>query len=193
MKKITVIGANPAWQKTLIFPEFTINQVNRAESILEFASGKGINFCRAAGVWQQCRPEVIQFTGGGNGKNLISALDSEGLAHRSIPTETPTRCCITCLDQKNHATTECIEPSYAVSATEADALVKAASESLESSGLLAICGTLPGTGDPVLYARLAELSSCFQVPILLDAYKNAGAIFTSGGTYYSGTVFGRSS
>ena len=41
---ITVIGANPAWQKTLFFREFIPGRVNRAYKEENYSSGKGVNF-----------------------------------------------------------------------------------------------------------------------------------------------------
>ena len=46
MKKLAVLGPNPAWQKTLFFPDFNKGAVNRARKMEELPSGKGINFCR---------------------------------------------------------------------------------------------------------------------------------------------------
>ena len=51
MKKVTVLGANPAFQKTLTFDGFRQGKVNRAKDVTFTASGKGINFCRAARCW----------------------------------------------------------------------------------------------------------------------------------------------
>ena len=75
MKKIAVAGANPARQKTLIFNSFVRGEVNRAAEKEEFASGKGINFCRAARCFGAADTELFQFCGGENGKFIISELE----------------------------------------------------------------------------------------------------------------------
>ena len=75
MKKIAVMGANAARQKTLIFDRLCPGEVNRAVSMSEIPSGKGINFCRAARNWNRAEAVVIQFAGGDNGKYLVDAFN----------------------------------------------------------------------------------------------------------------------
>ena len=179
MKKITVIGANPAWQKTLEFSRFAVGEVNRAVSSCEFASGKGINFCRAAGIWQVARAEVIQFVGGRNGELITQKASEEGLVCRGVATRAPSRCCITCLDREHALTTECIEPSFAAEKEEIARFVAETEQSLTDAALAAICGTLPGGTDPIVYAQIADLARIRKLPILLDAIKNTESVFAT--------------
>ena len=66
--EIAVFGANPSWQKTLSFEHLLPGEVNRARSADAYASGKGVNFCRAATCHGLCRTRLFQFAGGGNGR-----------------------------------------------------------------------------------------------------------------------------
>ena len=99
MKKIVVMGANAARQKTLFFKSFRPGEVNRAVRMTEVASGKGINFCRAAKFWGRATAEVVQFAGGDNGKFLIDALIKEGITAHSVQCKAPLRICSTCIDK----------------------------------------------------------------------------------------------
>ena len=118
MKKVVVLGPNPAWQKTLFFPTFTKGAVNRARMMEELASGKGINFCRALSCQKQSRFTLLQFSGGENGRKLDKALHESGMDFISIPVQGPTRCCTTCLDESAQVMTELIEPSFPASTQE---------------------------------------------------------------------------
>ena len=172
MKKIAVMGANAARQKTLVFEQLRPGEVNRAISMSEIPSGKGINFCRAVRNWNRADAVVVQFAGGDNGRYLVDALSKETLNAVTIPSRAPLRCCMTCIDRTNHTTTELIEPSGAADAAECDAFAAAFSEELAHCDGAAICGTLPGNTDPALYLRIAEMVASQKKPLLLDAFKN---------------------
>ena len=172
MKKIIVMGANAARQKTLHFENLLPGEVNRACRMSEIASGKGINFCRAAGNWGQCRAAVVQFAGGDNGKFLVDSLNKEKLEHHTVNCAAPLRCCITCIDQAGGKTTELIEPSGAAAAKECDEFVRLVETQLPEASGAAICGSLPDGTDPGLYKRVAAAAVSGGLPLLLDLYKN---------------------
>jgi fructose-1-phosphate kinase PfkB-like protein len=182
MKKIAILGANPAWQKTLIFSGFSYGKVNRAESLEEFASGKGINCARACRCYKKSEPFILQFAGMENGRRLVGFLNRESFNHTTIETATPTRCCTTLLDNTNGATTECIEPSFAVTSLEADKLLQGAEKLLSICDAAAICGTLPGNTPTDLYTKFALIAKKYNVPILLDACKGVSGVLDCGCT-----------
>ncbi len=62
---IIVMGANPAWQKTLRFSGLRKNGVCRAERMNAYPGGKGVNFCRAASCFGEAETVLFQFAGGG--------------------------------------------------------------------------------------------------------------------------------
>lgn len=172
MKKIIVMGANAARQKTLHFEKLLPGEVNRACRMSEIASGKGINFCRAAGNWGKCSAAVVQFAGGDNGKFLIDSLQQEKLENYTVNCAAPLRCCITCIDQSSNMTTELIEPSGAATPLECDEFVRLIGTQLPIASGVAICGSLPDGTDPGLYARVASAAASHDLPLLLDLYKN---------------------
>ena len=171
-KKITAIGANPAWQKVLQFSQMHYNAVNRADRMWAFASGKGINFVRAANCWGVARAEVVQFAGGDNGKLLLDDLAKENLACKTFPAVHPTRCCTTLLSLADNAMTEIIEPSLPPDAeAENAALEYIKSASMQSDGA-ALCGQLPSGMSSDFYAKCVKMFVQQQKPVLIDAYKN---------------------
>lgn len=176
MKKIVVMGANAARQKTLYFKSLDPGKVNRAVRMTEIASGKGINFCRAAGFWGKAKAEVVQFAGGENGKFLIDALDKEGITAHSVRCQAPLRICSTCIDESSSTATELIEPSGAATAGECGEFVRLFAGAIADASGVAVCGTLPGDTDPELYKQIADLAVKKSLPLLLDICKDVAPL-----------------
>lgn len=180
MSKLAILGPNPAWQKTLFFPDFTKGAVNRARKMEELASGKGINFCRALGCSGQSSFTLIQFSGGDNGAKLDAALKKTDMEFISIPVSGPTRCCTTCLDENAQIMTELIEPSFPASADEAQAMLDAFEKTLSQASGAAFCGSLPDGTDPALYVKAALLAAKYGALLLIDACRDLDEVFASG-------------
>ena len=172
MKKIVVMGANAARQKTLYFKSLKQGEVNRAVRMTEIASGKGINFCRAAGFWGKAEAEVVQFAGGENGKFLIDALVKEGITAHSVRCQAQLRICSTCIDESTSTATELIEPSGSATAGECGEFVRSFANALHGASGAAICGTLPGNTSAGLYMQIADLAVKKSLPLLLDICKD---------------------
>lgn len=167
---IIAVGLNPAWQKTLIFPQLRFYQVNRSEVVNMMASGKGINFVRALNILGR-GAKVYQFTGGETGKHICDYLDKENIKHCSIGVASQTRVCTTCLCQKSGKMTELIEPSGFIPPDAAGKFMKEISAAIPSSKGLALCGTFPPGIEESFYAELAAAARKAGVPVLLDAWK----------------------
>ena len=180
MKKLAILGPNPAWQKTLFFTDFVKGAVNRARKMEELPSGKGINFCRALSCHGQSSFSLIQFTGGDNGDKLEKALKQTNWNVCSIRSAGPTRCCTTCLDENAQVMTELIEPSFPASEAEIKAMLSAFETELVQASGTAFCGSLPDGTDPSLYTRAAELAHKYDVLLLIDAFRDLDEVFAAG-------------
>lgn len=176
---ILAVGLNPAWQKTLVFPRLRFYQVNRSETVTAMASGKGINFVRALNILGH-DAKVYQFTGGATGKMIREYLDKEAIKHCSIPVDSPTRVCTTCLCEKSGKMTELIEPSGFIPPAAAEKFMKEISASIPSSKGLALCGTFPPGISDSFYAELAGKARKAGVPVLLDAWKDVNPTLENG-------------
>ena len=179
MKKIVVLGPNPAWQKTLFFEHFTRGAVNRARRMEELPSGKGINFCRALKCHGGAESLLIQFCGGENGFRIDAALAAEGMAFHSVAVPGRTRCCTTCLDETEQVMTELIEPSFPAPPEAVEVLLERFGRELENASGAAFCGSLPDGTDPRLYVRAAELAAKHGVLLLIDAFRDLDAVFAA--------------
>lgn len=180
-KKVIVLGANPAWQKTLFFHNLNAGKVNRAYHEENYPSGKGVNFCRALRYSKLAETLLLQFAGGNNGKLLCDGLDAAGFQHQTVFTGSETRNCITCLDDSGNMT-ELIGVSHKILPDEANAMLDKLRSVLPCSGILAITGSLPDGSDPQLYGKAAKLAMEHRVPILVDALIGLPEVLSQNGT-----------
>ena len=179
-KKILALGPNPAWQKTLFFNELCPGEVNRAHDMQSFASGKGINFCRAARCWKNKHVELLQFAGGNTGKQLCQYLKEEGIPNQTIQIKQTTRTCYTCLSV-NQAMTELIEPSFPIKESEIQQYHDSLRQNINRFGGAAFCGTLPTGSSIEIYRRAAEIIKDANLPLLIDSWQNISAVLEVGG------------
>jgi len=171
VKKILVIGPNPAWQKVLLFENFRPGKINRARERIYFASGKAINFCRALHCHrpeQECR--LFQFAGGESGDKVTAELDREKIPHTTVAIAGSTRICTTCCCGASGAITELIEPAAAVGKENVAELLADFARHLPEAGLVAFCGTLPPGAENFLYVEAARLTAKYRIPLLIDSY-----------------------
>ena len=181
MKNILVVGANCAWQKVLIFNNFTENKINRAQEIYKFASGKGINFSRAMKIYGKCEPYLIQFSGGDTGEKILKNLTMENIEYYNINVAGDTRVCTTCLSLVDNETTEIIEPSPAASPVETNEFLTACQKVLSTNQCagVAICGTLINGVSTDLYFDIVKTALNNNKIVLLDTFRNMEKVFKS--------------
>lgn len=179
-KKMLALGPNPAWQKTLFFKELHPGEVNRAYDMQSFASGKGVNFCRAARSWENENAELLQFAGGDTGRQLCQYLETEGIPNHTVNTGYATRTCLTCLAE-NQAMTELIEPSFPVSENEMRQYHELLRGNIHRFAGVAFCGTLPNGSSIEIYRHAAEIIKEAGLPLLIDAWQNIECVLEVGG------------
>lgn len=173
---ILAVGANPAWQKVLCFEALQRDAVNRAGAMYAFASGKGINFARAACIWNRAEVQLVQFAGGDNGKLLLNDLATESLSVKSIDGKVPTRCCITCLSKNDNSMTELIEPSPAPEAEAVAEALEYIKKHIKEADGIALCGQLPGGMDIDFYVQCAQIAAENGKKLLIDSWKNIAPV-----------------
>ncbi len=173
------MGLNPAWQKTLVFNQLRVGEVNRARLVETQASGKGINFAAAA---RQAggHATVVQFAGGVTGDWLTADLDRRGLPHATVCSAGATRICSTVLSEADGVTTELIEPSAAVSAGELAELRGRLFGLLLGAAGLGLCGTVPPGVPASFYAEAVAAAEAAGCLVLLDAYREIETVLRAG-------------
>ena len=168
--KILIIGANPAYQKNLLFKNFISGKVNRANSSNIYASGKGINFLKAAKN-SDIDGTLMQFAGGCTGNFIVDELNKKQINHQTIKTNSTTRCCTTCIDENSQIMTEIIEPSGTITKEEFNNFFTILKTIVSDYDAIAVCGTCPGTIGEEFYREITKISGKQQNQLLFfDAY-----------------------
>src|SRR5438128_5915641 len=136
---IVCLGTTPTVQRTMSFASLTIDGVNRAKSIHQFASGKSIN---AARVLKTIGEDVIALgpVGGDSGNFIRQDLARAGIAHDLLEAAAPTRLCLTLLDESAGTATELIEESSTVPPAAADELLAKLRSKIDATTVLMLSG-----------------------------------------------------
>lgn len=161
---ILTAGLTPAWQQILVFDGFRYGEVNRAAEVHACASGKVFN--AGIGVHRLGGPSLTLATVGGRLLPEIQRdFDAQGVPHRWVVTESPTRVCTTILDRADGQMTELVENGRPLRAEELDAFRAAYAEEAARAEVAILIGSLP-TGTPdSFYRDLLQRTPC---PAVLD-------------------------
>jgi len=164
---IICLGTTPTVQRTMTFARLEIDAVNRASDVRQFASGKSVNVARVLHAIGE--PSLATgFLGGEPGRFVRADLDRAGIAHDFVESESPTRLCVTLIDESARTATELIEESNSVEPERYRALLSKLAELLPRATALVLSGTLPPGAPQRFYADCVSLAGV-SVPVILDA------------------------
>lgn len=168
---ILLAGLTPAWQHTLVFDQFVLDEVNRASEFYWSASGKVLNAAVAARLLGADAVAVAP-VGGLARAAFEEELDALGIRRRWVPTEASTRVCTTVLDRSRGTMTELVENGRPLTPAELDAYLYAYADEAARADAAVITGSLP-SGTPAGYYRdLVQRTPC---PVVLD-FRGPGLI-----------------
>src|SRR5438874_6446384 len=119
---ILCLGTTPALQRTMTFARLSLDAVNRATDVREYASGKSINVARVAHTLGE-KVIAAGFLGGDRARAIRNDLDQARIAHDFIDIAAPTRMCVTVINQSSATATELIEEAPAVNRADAQRLL----------------------------------------------------------------------
>ena len=165
---IVCLGTTPVYQRTMIFERLMLDQVNRAQAVNDYASGKSIN---AARVIRTLGADVLAsgFVGGPRGELLRRELDQLGIHHEFVTVAPQTRQCVTVIDQAAGSATELVEESIAVAEADWRQLEEKLREILPQAAVWVFSGTLPPQAPPDFYARWLPLAKQVGAAAIVDA------------------------
>src|ERR1017187_10115239 len=110
---ILCIGTTPAAQRVMAFRKLTLDAVNRAVTTLDGAAGKSINVAKALKALGQ-QPLATGFLGGARGEQMRALLMARGIKADFVGVDSPTRQCVTVIDESARTHTELVEESRSV-------------------------------------------------------------------------------
>ena len=145
---ILTLGATPAWQRTMVFDQFSLDAVNRSAEVFDYASGKSINAARVLRtLGAALSRQGSRVASAGNCCARIWMASESIMIFSKFPRHT--RQCITVIDRHAQTATELVEESLPISSQEwsgLDQKVRALSASSKSLDFhrFAASGRTPG-------------------------------------------------
>ena len=171
MKRILVIGANPAWEKVLEFNDFQAGEVNRATRVSGYAAGKATNFCRALKCLGALPGHQLTLLDGETGRQFIQDIENQGLICNFIADGQNLRTCTNCVCKGTM--TELVEPGAPITSALLDQFLALLRAQLPEAVGIAVAGSIPDGSTPHFLPAIAQIARDAALPLLLDNYREA--------------------
>ena len=165
--KILCVGTTPAAQRVMIFPQLTLDAVNRATTTSDGAAGKSINVAKVLKVLGE-QPLATGFLGGDRGESLRSALAEKGIESDFVTVSTRTRQCITVIDESAGTQTELVEESRPVATADFSQLMAVIGRHLPECRAVVMSGTIVSGGPFNLYCDCTRRAAGAGVLSMVD-------------------------
>jgi 1-phosphofructokinase family hexose kinase len=162
---IIAAGLSPAWQTVMCFEKLVPGEVNRAREVHHFASGKVLNV--AVALANLGSPsQAISIVGGAQRELIDCDLSALGVSRHWVLSGSPTRTCLTLIDESSGTTTELVENASSVTSDELEQFSALFAHETESASAVVVTGSLPSGTPDNYYERLLTDVKC---PVILDA------------------------
>lgn len=165
---ILCVGPTPTMQRTMIFDKLRVDEVNRALSVREFASGKAVNVARVVTALGE-KAVVTGFAGGVRGAMLRGDLGKLGIADEMVEVAAATRLCSTLIDKSNGSATELVEESRAVTGEDWRKLDAVIQRVAPQCRVWVFSGSLPPGGETDAYGKWGPLMRSAGAKMIVDA------------------------
>ena len=165
---IYTVTLNPALDKTVEIPSFTIDSVNRITAMRTDPGGKGINVSKVISKLGGKSIEV-GILGGGTGKSILSALESLGLESHFHFADGETRTNLKVVDPEGHTNTDINEPGLTVTGGLLDGLLEELLARLQAGDIVVLSGSLPKGAPTDTYYGWAKACQEAGAKVVLDA------------------------
>ncbi|MCX7884166.1 MAG: 1-phosphofructokinase [Caloramator sp.] len=169
---IFTVTLNPALDKTLCIPNFSIGQVNRVESLRVDAGGKGINVSKTI---KELKGEstALGFIGGKNGGFIKEYLDSIEIRNDFIWINNEIRTNIKIVDTINNTFTDINEAGPIVSERDLEKIKKKLFDYVDENSVVVLSGSIPNGLKSSTYKNIIQHVLPKNVKIILDAEGDA--------------------
>jgi 1-phosphofructokinase len=173
---IITVTMNPALDKTVHVSGFTIDAVNRTESIRLDAGGKGVNVAKVIrSLGLDCT--AMGFLSGRSGEYVEEHLRGLGVNCDFVYTPGETRTNMKIIDSHEHTYTDLNEPGPEASAQALDELEKRLLQKVTFGDLVVFSGSVPPNIEKNIYGTWIALLKRMGVDTILDA---DGELFRKG-------------
>ena len=165
---IYTVTLNPALDKTVEIPNFTLDAVNRITTLRTDPGGKGLNVSKVI-VKLGGKSIAIGVLGGTTGRRIADAMDALGVETDFTFAEGETRTNLKVVDCVRHTNTDLNEPGFTVTQDVLDGMLAALTNKIQPGDIVVLSGSLP-KGAPVnTYGIWAAACDKAGARVFLDA------------------------
>jgi 1-phosphofructokinase family hexose kinase len=164
---IITVTLNPALDKTLEVPSFTLGRRHRTVDQRTFPGGKGVNVAR---VLKRLGQPVIAtgLAGGATGIRIVEALNSESILNSFVRISEESRTNTAVIDPTTGIHSEINERGPSVSDHELELFEEKLLYLARGASICVFAGSLPRGLDPDVYANLIHAVQKLGVPTIID-------------------------
>ncbi len=165
---IYTVTLNPALDKTVEIPDFTIDAVNRVTSARSDPGGKGINVSK---VIQKLgsRSIAMGILSGSTGQMILHAVQELGIETDFLMGEGETRMNLKVVDPVCHTFTDINEPGTFFSERETSSLLKKLQEKIKEGDIVILSGRVPQGAPEDTYRKWTTACAERGAKVFLDA------------------------
>ena len=165
---IHTVTLNPALDKTVEIPDFTLDAVNRITAMRTDPGGKGLNVSKVIAKLGGTST-AVGILGGSTGRRIADAMDALGIPCAFTFVEGETRTNLKVIDRTRHTNTDLNEPGLTVTPALLDEMLARLTADLHPGDIVVLSGSLP-KGAPVdTYATWTAACQKAGARIFLDA------------------------
>jgi 1-phosphofructokinase/tagatose 6-phosphate kinase len=164
---IITVTLNPALDKTLQVPNFTLGRRHRTVDQVTMPGGKGVNVARA--IKRLGQPVIATgLAGGATGTRIVEALNDEAVLNAFVRIRDESRTNTAVLDPTTGLQTEINERGPAVTPQELELFHDKLLYLAKGASICVFAGSLPRGMDPAVYADLIRDVKRLGVTTILD-------------------------
>ena len=164
---IVTVTLNPAIDRTLHLPLFTLGQVNRVASERTDPGGKGINVAKVIKALHH--PVLVTgFLGNNNATVFQNYFKSEGIHNQFVETPGENRVNIKIVDTTHDVVSELNFPGITPKAVDLDNLSATLRQLAQSHKWFVLSGSLPPSVPTDIYAQFITMLHHYDCNVILD-------------------------
>lgn len=165
---IITVTLNPALDKTVTLPMFSVGRVNRIAQMRLDPGGKGINVSK---VIQSLGGQSVAMgiLGGEAGKYIKESLDAMGIENDFLFVAEPTRTNLKIIDPELHTNTDINEPGSPVDEQKAESVYARLEARVQSGDVVVLAGKAPPGIHDGIFAQWTERLHRLGAKVYLDA------------------------
>lgn len=165
---IYTVTLNPALDKTVQIPNFTLDSVNRITELRSDAGGKGINVSKVIAKLGGTS-EAVAVIAGNTGQWIEDALNDMGINMLAYRVEGETRTNLKVIDPVGDTHTDINEPGPAVTDDMLNQLLDQLLEQVGEGDIVVLSGSLPAGTDRATYGTWTRSLRATGARVYLDA------------------------